>query len=75
MLERNDKGKQVSDAIATHVDKEDKTVIQRPENTTFAIPNSLGIAVLTRFPFWESDTIQQSVRKRLPHNSSKSDTD
>jgi prophage antirepressor-like protein len=33
------------DALATHVDAEDKMVIQRSENTTFEIPN-LGLTVI-----------------------------
>lgn len=33
------------DAIATHVDEEDRLVIQRSENTTFAIPNR-GLIVI-----------------------------
>lgn len=31
--------KNIKDALITHVDKEDKTLIQRSENTTFEIPN------------------------------------
>ena len=32
-------------AIATHVDEEDRSVIQRSENTTLEIPN-IGLAVI-----------------------------
>ena len=49
------------DAIATHVDEEDKTVIQRSENTTLEIPNR-GLTVIN-----ESGLYSLILSSKLPN--------
>ena len=43
--------KNAKDALATHVDAEDKRIIQRSENTTFDIPNR-GITIINESGFY-----------------------
>lgn len=67
------------DAIATHVDSEDKTVIQRSENTTFEIPNR-GMTIINesglyslifgsrlegakRFKHWVTSEVLPAIRR------------
>ena len=71
--------KNAKDALATHVDAEDKRIIQRSENTTFDIPNR-GITIINesglyslvlssklpgakRFKRWVTSEILPSIRK------------
>jgi len=67
------------DALSTHVDKEDKTILQRSENTTFAIPNR-GLTIINEsglyslilsskmpkakeFKHWVTSKVLPSIRK------------
>ncbi len=67
------------DALLTHVDKEDKTILQRSENTTFAIPNR-GLTIINEsglyslilsskmpkakeFKHWVTSEVLPSIRK------------
>ena len=49
------------DAISTHVDEEDKTIIQRSENTTFEIPNR-GLTVIN-----ESGLYSLILSSKMPY--------
>lgn len=54
------------DAISTHVDEEDKTIIQRSENTTFEIPNR-GLTVIN-----ESGLYSLILSSKMPYAKSSS---
>ena len=43
--------KNAKDALATHVDAEDKRIVQRSENATFDIPNR-GITIINESGFY-----------------------